>query len=77
MIGIVWRLNAQKTIDTYKHGTPVNRVILPTWYKLIILVVIYMNNGINQLSKWMADDGSQVYHYCRWQFTDEQGVKAK
>lgn len=25
----------------------------------------------------MGDDGSQVYHCCRWEFTDEQGVKAK
>lgn len=49
---------------------------MPQEYELKIIILIYMYTGIEQLSKWVADGGSQILT-VGIEFTDKQGEEAK
>ena len=38
---------------------------------------LYMDPGIRQLSKWMAEGGSQVSLHWKWNVTDKQREKTR
>ena len=59
-----------------KHCTVVEKVVSGV-QKLTILSLLYMCTGNEQLSKWMADCGSQVSHSLieSLQMSKERGLK--
>lgn len=58
--------------SAHKHCPLVDKRSFPWKHRLTAITLLYMYNANEQLSKWMADGGSQISSHCWSEFTDKQ-----